>query len=299
MMDTRERIIRARKVTLIGFIMNIFLTAGKLFAGYFGKSAALIADGIHSLSDLLTDLIVLVFIDVSGKGKDSNHKYGHGKFETFATMLVSFALMMVGIGIFWSGLKNIIHTVKGEIIEQPGLIALIVAVTSIIIKEVLFWYTYKTGGRISSKVIIANAWHHRSDALSSIGVTLGVSCAIFLGESWRILDPVASILVSFFIVKVAWNLGKPSVGELLESSLPPEEENEIKFIIESVPGVKNHHNLMTRRIGNIMAVEVNVEVDKNLSVEASHEIATEIEMALRNRYGKQTHIGVHIEPFYE
>ena len=297
-MENRERVKYAKKVTLVGFFLNIILTCGKLIAGYLGKSAAMVADGVHSLSDLFTDLIVLVFIGVSGKEKDSNHQYGHGKYETFATMLVSFALMLGGIGIFWSGLQKIIKSVNGEIIEQPGFIALIAAIVSIGLKEGLFWYTIKTGGKINSQVVIANAWHHRSDALSSIWVTLGISGAIFLGESWRILDPLASVVVSFFIVKVAWNLGKPSVGELLESSLPKDSEIEIFSIIKSVSGVKGQHNLRTRKIGNVVAVEVHVEVEKNLSVEASHEIATQVEMALRKRYGEHTHVGVHIEPFY-
>ncbi|MFU8844021.1 MAG: cation diffusion facilitator family transporter [Bacteroidales bacterium] len=298
MTDLKERAKQAKHVTLTGFFINLVLTVAKLIAGFTAKSGALIADGVHSLSDFVTDLIVLVFIGVSGKERDKDHKYGHGKFETFATMLVSFSLMVVGVGIFWSGFQKIIRSLRGDLIVQPGYIALIVALVSIIAKEGLFWYTLKTGRNISSQAVIANAWHHRSDAFSSIGVAIGIAGAIFLGPSWRILDPIAGILVSFFIVKIAWDLGNPSVSELLEVALPQETEREITDIIADVPGVKAQHNLKTRKIGNTLAIEVHAKVDKELSVEASHDIATQIENALRNKYGKYTHIGVHIEPFY-
>jgi cation diffusion facilitator family transporter len=298
MTELKERANQAKQVTLTGFFINLVLTIAKLIAGFTAKSGALIADGVHSLSDFVTDLIVLVFIGVSGKERDKDHKYGHGKYETFATMLVSFSLMVVGVGIFWSGLQKIIRTVRGDLIDQPGLIALVVALVSIAAKEGLFWYTIKTGKNISSQAVIANAWHHRSDAFSSIGVAIGISGAIFLGPSWRILDPIAGILVSFFIVKVAWDLGNPSVSELLEVALPAETEKEITGIIAIVPGVKAQHNLKTRKIGNTLAIEVHAKVNKDLSVEASHDIATNIEEALRKKYGIHTHIGVHIEPFY-
>jgi cation diffusion facilitator family transporter len=183
MTELKERANQAKQVTLTGFFINLVLTIAKLIAGFTAKSGALIADGVHSLSDFVTDLIVLVFIGVSGKERDKDHKYGHGKYETFATMLVSFSLMVVGVGIFWSGLQKIIRTVRGDLIDQPGLIALVVALVSIAAKEGLFWYTIKTGKNISSQAVIANAWHHRSDAFSSIGVAIGISGAIFLGPS--------------------------------------------------------------------------------------------------------------------
>jgi cation diffusion facilitator family transporter len=298
MTDLKARANQAKKVTLTGFFINLLLTLAKFIAGFTGKSGALIADGVHSLSDFITDLIVLIFLGISGKERDKDHKYGHGKYETFATMLVSFSLMIAGVGIFWSGLQKIVRSVRGDLIDQPGLIALVVALVSIGVKEGLFWYTRRAGKNISSQAVIANAWHHRSDAFSSIGVAIGISGAIFLGPFWRILDPIAGILVSLFIVKVAWKLGNPSVTELLESALPPETEKKITDIIAFVAGVKGQHNLKTRKIGNTLAIEVHVKVDKDLSVEASHDIATNIEKALRNEYGKHTHIGVHIEPFY-
>ncbi len=298
MTDSDSRLKQINKVTIVGFFVNLLLTVTKIIAGIIGKSGAMFADGIHSLSDFVTDIIVLVFVKFSSKDLDDDHKYGHGKFETFATMLISFALLVVGIGIFWSGLQKVILVYKGEIIEQPGIIAFFAALVSIASKEALFWYTIKIGKGANSQAVVANAWHHRSDAFSSIGTALGISGAIFLGEKWRILDPIAGIIVSLFIIKVAWELAKPSIKELLESSLPEETENEISDLIKNVQGVKNFHKLKTRKIGNTYAIEAHVRVDKDLSVEASHNIASEIEKLLREKFGIQTHIGIHIEPYY-
>ena len=294
-----SRVNTIKKVTIIGSIVNLILSTGKVIAGIVGKSSAMLADGIHSFSDLVTDIIVIVFVGIAGKERDKDHQYGHGKFETFATMLISFALIIVGIGILWNGAKKVIDSINGIIIHQPGIIALIAALISIISKEVLFWYTKLAGEKFKSQALIANAWHHRSDAFSSIGTAMGISGAIFLGEKWRILDPIAGIIVSIFILKVAWEIATPSVKELLESSLSEDTENEISSIIIATPGVKGYHNLKTRKIGDIIAIEVHVKVDKDLTVEISHEIASTIEKSLREKFGNQSHIGVHIEPFYE
>lgn len=298
-MEISARAQQANKVTLVGFFINLLLTIGKLFAGLSGKSGAMVADGVHSLSDLVTDIIVIVFVGVSDKEKDSTHHYGHGKYETFATMLISFALLIVAIGIGWNGVTAIISSLKGNIISKPGMIAFYAALVSIVSKEALYWYTIAVGKKIESQAVIANGWHHRSDAFSSVGTALGIGGAIFLGEQWRILDPLAGLVVSFFIAKVALDLGTPSVKELLEAALPKETREEIIALIENVEGVKKQHNLRTRKVGNIMAIEVHVKVNKDLSVEASHNIATNVENVLRLRFGNQTHVGVHIEPYYE
>ena len=297
-MNTNNRIKTIRNVTLIGSVANLILTAGKITAGIVGNSSAMTADGVHSLSDLVTDLIVLVFIRVSGKGRDKNHQYGHGKFETFATMLISFALMIVGTGILWNSSKKVIDSIHGVILEEPGSIALYAALISIAVKEGLFWYTKIRGKKVNSQALVANAWHHRSDAFSSIGTALGICGAIFLGEKWRILDPIAGIIVSFFILKVAWDIATPSIKELVESSLPIETVNEVIAIVKSTPGVKGFHNLKTRKIGDIFAIEVHIKVDKDLTVESSHQIATEIEILMRKKFGNRSHIGIHVEPYY-
>ena len=292
-----NRVKEARKVTWVGFAVNMVLTVFKIIAGFLGKSTAMIADGIHSLSDFITDLFVIIFIGISGKEKDEDHRYGHGKYETFATLLISLALILVGIGIFWSGISKIIQVVNGGVLEQPTYLALFAAIISIISKEALFWYTKSVGDKINSNAVIANAWHHRSDAFSSIGTTLGISGAIFLGESWRILDPIAGVIVSFFILKVAFELGMPSIHELLERSLPQETEKSIVDIIESHPDVIFQHNLKTRKIGNIFAIDVHIKLDKDISFVKSHDVATEIEVSLREKFGEKTVTNIHTEPY--
>lgn len=292
-----NRVKEARKVTWVGFAVNMVLTILKIIAGFLGKSTAMIADGIHSLSDFITDLFVIIFIGISGKEKDEDHRYGHGKYETFATLLISLALILVGIGIFWSGISKIVQVVNGGVLEQPTYLALFAAIISIISKEALFWYTKIVGDKINSNAVIANAWHHRSDAFSSIGTALGISGAIFLGESWRILDPIAGVIVSFFILKVAFELGMPSIHELLERSLPQETEKSIIDVIESHPDVIFQHNLKTRKIGNIFAIDVHIKLDKDISFVKSHDVATEIEVSLREKFGEKTVTNIHTEPY--
>lgn len=292
-----NRVKEARKVTWIGFAVNMVLTILKIIAGFVGKSTAMIADGIHSLSDFVTDVLVILFIGISDKDKDDDHRYGHGKFETFATLLISLALILVGIGIFWSGLSKIIQVFEGNILEKPTYLALVAALVSIVSKEALFWYTKIVGDKINSNAVIANAWHHRSDAFSSIGTALGISGAIFLGESWRILDPIAGVIVSVFILKVAFELGMPSVHELLERSLPNETEKSIIEIIEAHPDVIFQHNLKTRKIGNIFAIDVHIKLDKDISFVKSHDVATEIEVNLREKFGSKTVTNIHTEPY--
>lgn len=297
MKTNNVRVQQAHNITFLGLWINIGLSIAKVSAGIFGKSSAMVADGVHSLSDMITDIIVIVLVKASARERDRNHHYGHGKFETFATMLISFALFLVAAGIFFAGIKKVLRAINGEIIEQPGMVALIAALISIFTKELLFWMTIKTGKKINSPAVIANAWHHRSDAFSSIGTALGITGAMFLGVQWRILDPIAGVIVSFFIAKVAWDLAKPSIKELLENALPDQVEKDISAIILSIPGVKGQHNLRTRKIGYSLAIEVHVKVDRLLTVELSHNIATAVENALRDKFGSDTHVGVHIEPY--
>lgn len=292
-----ERVKKAKKVTWVGFFANLLLTTFKIIAGIVGKSTAMIADGIHSLSDFITDLLVIIFIGMSGKEKDEDHHYGHGKYETFATLMISLILLLVGVGIFWGGLQKIMLVISGGVLEKPTLIALFAAIVSIVVKEILYWYTKKTGEEIHSSAVIANAWHHRSDAFSSIGTTLGISGAIFLGATWTILDPIAGVVVSVFIVKVGIELGLPSVHELLERSLPPSTEKEIIEIIAKHPDVRFHHNLKTRKIGNICAIDVHIKLDPQISFVRSHDVATEIEISLREKFGEKTVTNIHTEPY--
>lgn len=284
------------KITLWGSVANFILLILKFAAGIIGHSSAMIADAVHSLSDFVTDIIVLVFIHVSSKPKDQSHDYGHGKYETLATSIIGFVLLFVGAGIFWSGLTKIIAFSKGEPLESPGMIALIAAIVSILVKELLYQLTRAVGKKVNSQAVVANAWHHRSDAFSSIGTLIGIGGAILLGPKWRVLDPVAAVVVSFFIVKVSLELIMPAINDLLEKSLPDETETEIVSIIRNVNEIKDPHNLRTRRIGNDYAIEIHVRVDGSVSVSHAHELTLEVEKRLREQYGENTHIAVHVEP---
>lgn len=285
-----------RKITLIGAGVNIVLTAIKIVAGVLGRSAAMIADGVHSLSDLLSDIVVLVFTHISSKGRDRDHSFGHGKFETLATLIVSLILVVVGGKLMAGGVQKIVDILNGEAIPVPGHIALWAALASILAKEILYIATARVGKKVNSPVVIANAWHHRSDALSSIGALAGIGGAILLGEKWTILDPIASCCISIAIIVVAVKMALPSLSELLETSLPEAIEEDIKKTAAAVPGVEDIHNLQTRRNGISFIIDAHVVVDPTISVVQAHDIATAVEDALRAKYGTETQISIHIEP---
>jgi cation diffusion facilitator family transporter len=284
-----------RQVVWTGIGVNILLIGIKFVAGIAGHSHALIADAIHSISDLFTDGLVLFGMRIGGKPPDDTHHFGHARIETLAASVVGMALMATAVFIGFESARNIyFHTEY-----HPNRLALAGAAVSIVFKELLYHYTIYVGRRINSRLIIANAWHHRSDAFSSVGTALGISGAILLGEKWRVLDPIAGIIVSFFILKVAWDIAHPSIRELLEEALPDETEEVISGIIRTTPGVKDFHQVRTRKIGDIIAIEAHVKVDKTLTVVESHHIATAIEKSIRAKFGRQTHIGIHIEPYNE
>ena len=285
-----------RRITVVGAIVNIILTILKIIAGALGRSAAMVADGIHSLSDLLSDIVVLVFTHISSRGKDKNHSFGHGKFETMATLIVSVILVAVGAKLMADGVASIIGVMNGNSIPLPGSIALWAAIGSIIIKEILYHATIRTARRTNSPVVLANAWHHRSDALSSIGALAGIAGAMILGEKWTILDPIASCCISIAIIVVAVKMSLPSLAELLETSLPEEIEKDIISIANSVQGVENIHELKTRRNGISYIIDAHIVVDPHISVTEAHNIATDVENALKEKYGNETQINIHIEP---
>ena len=284
------------KVTLVGSAGNVALLTFKFIAGVMGHSSAMIADAVHSLSDFITDVIVLAFVHVSAKPQDKDHDYGHGKYETFASFIIGLALIAAATGIIVSGVAKVIDWAGGKELEAPGWLALAAAIISILVKEILFRYTAIRGKSLDSQALVANAWHHRSDALSSIGTAVGIGGAILLGNRWTVLDPLASVVVGFILVKVSVNLLRSSIGELTESSLSSEIEKEIEEIICSFPDVSEPHNLRTRRIGNRFAIEVHVRMDGNTTLTAAHNRATAIEQRIRQRFGKQTHISIHMEP---
>ena len=284
------------KVTMVGSAGNVALLTFKFIAGVMGHSSAMIADAVHSLSDFVTDVVVLAFVHMSAKPQDETHDYGHGKYETFASFIIGLALLAAATVIIVTGVAKVIDWVDGKQLAAPGWLALAAAVISIIVKEILYRYTVNSGNALDSQALVANAWHHRSDALSSIGTTVGIGGAILLGNRWTVLDPLASVVVGAILVKVSINLLRSTVGELTEHSLSSDVEKEIVDIISSFPDVSEPHNLRTRRIGNRFAIEAHVRMDGSVPLTVAHDRATAIEQLLRDRFGKQTHITIHMEP---
>ena len=284
------------RTTLIGGVANLLLVGLKFAAGIAGRSAAMVADAVHSLSDFITDIVVLIFVGISARPQDESHDFGHGKFETLATLFIGLALAAAAVGIVVSGATKFASWLRGEDLPGPGKLALWAALISIGVKELLYRYTVARGRKLESPALVANAWHHRSDALSSIGAAIGIGGAIILGDRWTVLDPLASIVVGAMLVKVAWDLLGPSLGELTEQSLPQATEKEIIDLICSVPGVSDPHNLRTRRIGKRIAAEVHVRMDGNMSLSEAHAKATMIEKAYKKRFGEDSHIIIHTEP---
>lgn len=284
------------RVTIAGSIINILLLAFKFAAGILGHSAAMIADAIHSLTDFVTDAIVLIFVRLGSKPTDHDHDYGHGKYETLASAIIGVSLLVVGMMICYSGVTKTYHAMCGEPLQQPGFIALAAAVASVVLKEWAYRFTVRVGRRCHSEAVVANAWHHRSDALSSVGTTVGIGGAIILGEKWAVLDPLTAIVVSFFIMKAAWSVLSKAVDELTDGSLPKETEDEIESIVSEDNEVSVVHNLCTRRIGNRIAIEMHVRMPGETSLYVAHRHATEIEQRLKQRFGADTHISIHLEP---
>ena len=294
--STAQREREIYKVTLAGSAVNVILTAFKFVAGILGRSSAMVADAIHSLSDLLTDAVVMVFVHISSKPADSKYDYGHGKFETLAQAIIGVALLVVAGGIFYDAAVHLMKWFGGENLPKPGMLALWAALASIILKELTFQYTRRAEKALHSPALEANAWHHRSDALSSLATLVGIGGAILLGDRWTVLDPVASILVTLFIVRVAWKLLKECFGDLLEASLPEEVEKEIRDVISSFPDVSDPHNLRTRRIGSRYAIEFHIRMDGDIPLVKAHSRAHDIEKLLKEKFGDNTHIVVHVEP---
>ena len=290
------RVQRITRITVFGTIINTLLLAFKFLAGILGGSAAMLADAVHSLSDFLTDIVVLVFVKISNRPADRKHSYGYGKYETLATLCIGIALLAVGIGIAVDGVEKIIQVWNGETLAQPGWIAFWAAIASIALKELTYWLTIRVPKQVDSEALRANAWHHRSDALSSIGTGLGIGGAILLGQKWTILDPIAALVVSVFIVLTALRLTYGAIGEFLEQSLPEENENEIRAIVAADKELSELHHLCTRRLGNRVAIEMHLRMPGNTPLTIAHRHASAIEQQLKQRFGDQTHINIHLEP---
>lgn len=291
-----DRTAKVTFVTLVGSVVNIILTVFKLLAGILGRSTAMIADGIHSLSDLLSDIVVIVFVKISAKGRDKDHDYGHGKFETFATLIISLMLIVVAVNLMSGGINKIRQILDGGEVSSPGMIALWAAVASIVLKEILYRYTIIQGKALNSPMMIANAWHHRSDAFSSVGSLLGIAGAIFLGDKFVILDPITGCVISIFILVMAVKMSVPAIKELLDVSLPDEVEEKIEATAKSVKGVVDLHELKTRREGPGIIMEGHLVLDSEISLKEAHDISKKVEESLRKEFGTETQISLHLEP---
>ncbi|VAW63293.1 Cobalt-zinc-cadmium resistance protein [hydrothermal vent metagenome] len=278
------------KATWWGLIVNLLLSIGKLLVGFIGHSQALIADGLHSLSDLVSDAMVLLATHHSNTEADEDHPYGHARYETFATITLAVLLSVVGIGI---GIDAISRLMDTETLVTPTSITLWVAAISIISKEALFQYTMIIAKRVNSRLLIANAWHHRSDAISSIVVFIGIAGAMW---GYPMLDSVAAIVVALMICKIGWELGHQSFQELVDTGLEPHTLESIEQMILDIDGVNQLHMLRSRRMGLNALVDLHILVSPKLSVSEGHQISEAVEMALVNNFEEINDVTVHIDP---
>ena len=286
-----------KRCTVVGMTCDVCLSALKIGTGIVGHSSAILADGIHSISDTVTDALVYTMVRLSGKGPDQRYRYGRGKYETLAAFLISIILVVVALGLMIEGARDVWEAINGGSLERPHDIALAVGIIAVVVKEGLYHYTRLKGRKTGSSALKAYAWHHRADALSTAATLLGVAGAMCLGEPWRVLDPLAAIAVSVLILVLAYRMGKPAVEELLEVSLPTDEQNRIAAIVTATPGVKAFHNLRTRRNGSLRVVDIHIKMDGEMSVAQSHDITREIERQLNEALG-EVMTNIHVEPYH-
>lgn len=292
-----ERDKKVYRVTLMGSVVNLLLLVFKFVAGVLGHSAAMIADAVHSLSDFVTDLIVIVFVKISSKPEDADHAYGHGKYETLASCIIGLALIVVGVMMGYNAMVKIVDVVRnGTELASPGIIALAAAVLSIVLKEWMFHLTRKVAREVDSPAVEANAWHHRSDALSSVGTAIGIGGAVLLGSKWAVLDPIAALVVSVFIVVQAAKILSDAIGQLMEKSLPRDVEQRICEIVYEEEGTSDIHHLRTRKIGSQISIELHVRMNGYLTLREVHDKSIAIEKRLRAAFGDSTYINLHVEP---
>lgn len=292
-----ERDKKVYRVTLLGSVVNLLLLVFKFVAGVLGHSAAMIADAVHSLSDFVTDLIVIVFVKISSKPEDADHAYGHGKYETLASCIIGLALIVVGVMMGYNAVVKIVDVVRnGTELASPGIIALVAAVLSIVLKEWMFHLTRKVAREVDSPAVEANAWHHRSDALSSVGTAIGIGGAVLLGSKWAVLDPIAALVVSVFIVVQAAKILSDAIGQLMEKSLPRDVEQRICEIVYEEEGTSDIHHLRTRKIGSQISIELHVRMNGYLTLREVHDKSIAIEKRLRAAFGDSTYINLHVEP---
>lgn len=281
-----------KRVVTIGCFVNFVLMAIKLGFGYFGHSDALVADGYHSLVDVATDILMLTFVTLSFRNPSEKYPYGFGKFETFASLLVSGLLLVVSVVITSEALESIRDYLTGEELDRPDVWTVIAVVAAIICKEFLFRFYRRAGKKINSNALVSSAWHHRSDALASLAAFIGVFFAHFMGEPWRVLDPVASLVIVIFILIPAFRLFVPAFLELMERSLPDVIQDRVLKIVESVPGVICVKELKTRKSGPFKVIDLNICIDKNMTVGEFDSLSDIIRKELIGEFGENIRLSV-------
>jgi cation diffusion facilitator family transporter len=279
------------RATWIGCGTNVSLVVFKLWAGFAANSQALIADGFHSLSDLFSDFVVLLGLKWGRKAEDADHPFGHARIETISSMVIGLTLIVVGVGITYSAIRSIyLHNPS-----NPGLLAIYAAAISIVLKEILFWYTIRVGRRLRSLAVIGNAWHHRTDAFSSVAVLIGVG-ATYVKPEWHLADSYAALVVTFFIVKVGINLVWSAFRELSDTAPDREALAQIRERSIRIDGVRQVHDLRARYSGSQIFVEIHIVVDPDMTVRQGHDIARQVKATLLGEFADVTHVIVHVDP---
>ena len=282
----------ANKVSIISIIANTFLAIFKLLAGIFAHSSAMISDAIHSASDVFSSFVVIIGIKLSSKEPDKEHPYGHERLECVAAMILAVILFITGSGIFYNALKNIINGTYNSI-TTPGVFALVAAIISIITKEAMYWYTRHYAKKIDSSALMADAWHHRSDALSSIGALIGI---FFARIGYPIMDSVASIVIFIFIVKASIDIFMDATNKVVDHSCDEEFEKEIYDYVINYKNIKDIDLLKTRLFGNKIYIDLEICLDENLTLKKAHEIAESLHDDIENKYEDVKHVMVHVNP---
>ena len=281
-----------RKLTLVGVLGNVLLSAFKLFAGIFGRSGAMVSDAVHSLSDVFATFIAFLGMMLSKRPADREHPYGHERIECVASLVLGVILLATGIGIGQVGIRNI-FLVDSASLQIPGKIALVAAIVSILVKEGMFWYTRHYAKLLNSSVFMADAWHHRSDAFSSIGSMIGIGGALL---GYPVLDSVASVIICLFILKVAYDILKDAVQKMMDTSCGPEFEKEIRDLVLRQEGVQAVDTIHSRMFGNKVYIDLEIEVDPNITVKAGHAIAENVHDLIEQSVKNVKHVMVHVNP---
>ncbi len=289
-MEHSIRYQESRRITLLGAGKNALLALLKILFGSAGHSHALLADGIHSLSDLLIDTLVLIASRFGSKAADRDHPYGHGRIETAATVLLAFILLLAGVGIIYDAAAEVFGA---RVDTKPSFYVLLIALFSMLINEILYLYTKKVGERIKSKLLITNAWHHRSDSASSLVVLIGVVAAWF---GFGKFDAIAAVIVGLMIVRMSWEFGLTSVRELVDTGLDNEVVEEIKTIIQAISGVRALHQLRSRLVGGAIFLDVHIQVSPGISVSEGHFIGQQVHYKLMAEIADVIDVTVHIDP---